>query len=78
MGKLFLLHFWLCIQNLTFYEYIKEKWNNYPYKNPFDKKSCWLNFSGLICKKIPKPTLDTKKTNVKNKGELIFSEFYNY
>lgn len=37
LGKLFLLHFWLCVQNLTFYEHIKEKWINYPYKNPFDK-----------------------------------------
>jgi len=78
LGKLFLLHFWLCIQNLTFYEHIKEKWNNYPYKNPFDKKSCWLNFSSLICKKIPKPNLDAWKTKDTKKGDFIYSELFQY
>jgi palmitoyltransferase ZDHHC9/14/18 len=37
LGKLFLLHCWLTIQNLTFYEHIKQKWVTYPHKNPFDK-----------------------------------------
>ena len=78
VGKLFLLHFWLCIQNLTFYEHIKEKWNSYPYKNPFDKKSCWLNFTYLICKKIPKPSLEADK-NKDNKKEIgIYDDMIQY
>jgi hypothetical protein len=39
LGKLFLLHCWLTIQNLTFYEHIKHKWEGVPAKNPFDKYS---------------------------------------
>lgn len=78
LGKLFLLHLWLCIQNLTFYEHIKEKWKSYPYKNPFDKKSCWLNFSGLICKKIPKPSLDVNKSKDTKKGNLIYTDLIQF
>jgi palmitoyltransferase ZDHHC9/14/18 len=37
LGKLFLLHLCLTIQNLTFYEHIKKKWDEYPSKNPFDR-----------------------------------------
>jgi hypothetical protein len=35
--KLFLLHLWLVSKNLTFYEYIREKWKGYPGNHPFFK-----------------------------------------
>lgn len=35
--KLFVLHFWLVSKNLTFYEYIREKWKGYPGNNPYFK-----------------------------------------
>jgi hypothetical protein len=37
LGKLFILHLWLVVQNLTFYEYIKNKWYKSPNGNPFNK-----------------------------------------
>ena len=37
LGRLFTLHVWLTGQNLTFYEHIKKKWKNLPWKNPFDR-----------------------------------------
>ncbi len=35
--KLFIVHFWLMCQNMTFYEYVKQKWDRVPGKNPFNK-----------------------------------------
>ena len=35
--SLFWTHFKLVLQNLTFYEHIKEKWAKYPSIHPFDK-----------------------------------------
>lgn len=36
LGKLFINHTWLVLHNLTFYEYIKKKWNKVPGFNLFD------------------------------------------
>lgn len=65
IGKLFLLHLWLTVQNLTFYEHIKKKWSNFPWKNPFDRSSNMRNFCFIICRKVPRATLELFKRKQK-------------
>lgn len=65
IGKLFLLHMWLALQNLTFYEHIRHKWSGLPWKNPFDRKSSFKNFKFLICRRVPKAFLELYKRKAK-------------
>lgn len=37
LGKLCITHLWLACHNLTFYEFIKNKWGKKLNKNPFNK-----------------------------------------
>ena len=39
LGKLVVIHIYLALKNVTFYEYVKKKLNIYP-SNPFKKYSC--------------------------------------
>ena len=57
IGKLFILHAWLCSSNLTFYEHIKKKYNGLPWGNGYSKNSCKKNCFYLLCKKKPKAHL---------------------
>lgn len=78
IGKLFMLHAWLCHQNLTFYENLKEKWKGLPWKNPFNK-DLGYNCKRLLCTKRPdahfkiflKNHLTTRKVNEDNKDVII-------
>ena len=57
IGKLFLLHTYLVIKNITFYEYIKEKLNIFPKGiNPFNKYS-FFNSQNILFKSISKSLL---------------------
>ncbi len=71
LGKLFLLHLWLSIQNLTFYEHIKNKWDNYPYKNPFDRNHLWTNLYYVVCRRVPKANLEFSEQRKKKYVELM-------
>ena len=68
LGKLFLLHFWLALQNLTFYEHIKKKWENFPSKNPFDKRDNCKNICSVVFRKQPISKLNLKE---KRYSELL-------
>jgi len=37
LAKLFFLHIFLSANNITFYEYIKEKWGKLGWGNPYDR-----------------------------------------
>ena len=81
-GKLFLLHLHLCMKNMTFYEHLKNRWNE-PWKGSnFDKYSLINNFLFLVCRKLPKShfreSVDSKKRKVKvAKTQLIISNEIN-
>lgn len=74
IGKLFLEHLMLLLQNLTFYEKIKDKWTYVPYKNPFDKRKKSLNLKFLICKRVPKQNLNLFNRNSYLNNKLIFAQ----
>lgn len=58
IGKLFLLHAWLCSQNFTFYEYIKNKFSGVPFGNPYNTRNNKIKtFFYLLCSKKPKQHL---------------------
>ena len=56
LGKLFILHTYFCFNNLTFYEYFKEKFKTVPGFNPYNKKF-FNNFTQIFCKKSRKTRL---------------------
>ena len=75
IGKLFFLHTYLVFKNLTFYEYIKEKWKKPPGINLLYKGTCytWYRFIFLF---TPKSSLflfkeKKKKNNKDNKKDKI-------
>ena len=76
LGKLFSLHTWLVCQNLTFYEYLKKKWDKPPGTNPYDLY-CGYGFCRLICKKSNKSYLHLNKQdfieerNVLNNSNIL-------
>ena len=52
-GKLFLVHTWLVLHNITFYENIKKKFRKVPGINPFDKY-LFYTFKRIVFKLPPK------------------------
>ena len=52
-GKLFLVHTWLVLHNITFYENIKKKFRKVPGVNPFDKY-LFYTFKRIVFKLPPK------------------------
>ena len=70
-GKLLLVHTYLIFKNLTFYEYIKKKWNKPPGINLLYKGICY-SWNRVICFFSPKSTLsifyfnDDNNNNFKN------------
>lgn len=77
IGKLFLLHTYLVFKNLTFYEYIKEKWNKPPGFNLLYKGICY-SWCRVIFLCSPKSSLfifnEKKKSNKNKKKENNFVE----
>ena len=67
IGKLFYLHTYLVFKSLTFYEYIKKKFNKVPKVNPFQKKllGTWKRF---IFSLPPKSFLISYLIRKKNKN----------
>jgi hypothetical protein len=63
LGKLFSLHTFLVCKNLTFYEYLKKKWNKPPGINPYDYY-CGYAFCKLICRKSNKSYLHLNKQDL--------------
>lgn len=59
LGKLFVLHTYLCITGLTFYEYFKKKFDFIPGFNPYYKNFC-NNFTHIFCKKSTKTRIFDK------------------
>ncbi len=74
IGKLFFLHTYLVFKNLTFYEYIKEKWKKPPGINLLYKGTCYTWYR-IICLFTPKSSLfifnDSKKSNINNKKDNV-------
>jgi hypothetical protein len=76
--KLFVLHCWLVTKNLTFYEYIRDKYANYPGTHPFHKYfAIFISFFRTtkcnniifnLCKRVPHPHL--------NLGKYLNSDVY--
>ena len=70
-GKLLFVHTYLIFKNLTFYEYIKKKWNKPPGFNLLYKGICY-SWNRVICFFSPKSTLsifyfnDDNNNNFKN------------
>ena len=70
-GKLLFVHTYLIFKNLTFYEYIKKKWNKPPGINLLYKGICY-SWNRVICFFSPKSTLsifyfnDDNNNNFKN------------
>jgi len=67
--SLFWTHLQLVVQNLTFYEFIKEKWSKYPTLNPSDKESVTKNVKYSLCRSVPHANLELNK---KNDNQLNF------
>ena len=73
LGKLFIIHTYLCVTNLTFYEYFKEKFKIIPGFSPYNKNFC-NNFTYIFCKKSRKTrifdklyiNLNIEKENIMN------------
>jgi len=59
--SLFWTHLQLILQNLTFYEFIKEKWSKYPTMNPSDKESFGKNVKYSLCRSVPQAYLELNK-----------------
>ena len=76
--KLFFLHTYLVFKNLTFYEYIKEKWNKPPGFNLLYKGICY-SWYRIIFLCTPKSTLfifkEKKKNNKNNKNNKKDNNF---
>ena len=82
LGKLFIIHTYLCITNLTFYEYIKKKFKLVPGFNPYNK-NFFNNFTHIFCKKSRKTRIfdkldinlyiekEKEKDKVKNLDKII-------
>ena len=56
IGKLFLLHTWLVLKSMTFYEHVKGKWKKAPGVNPF-YKTVFYTLKRVILNFTPKSTL---------------------
>ena len=65
LGKLLGLHSCLLSKNLTFYEYIKKKWNKPPGKNPFNVYCCY-NVFRLLCLKSHKTYITEDDKDIQN------------
>lgn len=85
LGKLFLLHSYLCCNNITFYENYKKKFHKIPGFNPYKQDFC-IYFMQLFCK-CPRKTiffdnpinmeengLDYQKNNAQIVNKRLFSE----
>ena len=57
IGKLFFLHTYLVFKNLTFYEYIKEKWKKPPGINLLYKGTCYTWYRFIFCVFLDVPAL---------------------
>ncbi len=53
-GKLVIEFTLYMFKNITFYEAYKKKWEKFPWNNPHDKGSVYLNCYRLLCRKIPR------------------------
>ena len=68
IGKLFILHTYLVLNNLTFYEYFRKKFNQAPGINPYFKGS-FFNCKRLIFKPASKSSLGVFYENDGNNSE---------
>lgn len=81
VGKLMLNHLWLASKNLTFYEDLRRKFKGNPDGNPYDRRSCSRNLGFLLCRPVPKGSLQLKfhrdgfnHMNCYNRRELLGEE----
>ena len=71
IGKMLFRYIHFSLNNITFYENYKNKWNKYPWNNPHNKLKN-RNCRYLLCKKVPQPYFNFyDKRNIFQKIEIV-------
>jgi palmitoyltransferase ZDHHC9/14/18 len=66
IGKMLIRYINFSFYNITFYENYRNKWEKYPWGNPYDKRSRIKNICRLLCKKVPQPYYNFYEEKMKN------------